>query len=97
MRLQQGSYRNHIGIVGVQVPIRIDDSINRPNDLRRMIDLVHERNNRLFEGHRNGAPANTQGAHTRNSTLNIRGCHRLIQVIKAVFLIQVIVELNAVV
>ena len=97
MRLQQGSYRNHIGIVGVQVPIRIDDSINRPNDLRRMIDLIHERNNRLFERHRNGAPANTQGAHTRNSTLNIRGCHRLIQVIKAVFLVQVIVELNAVV
>ena len=97
MRLQQGGYRNHIGIVGVQVPICIDDSINRPNDLCRMIDLIHERNNRLFERHRNGTSANTQGAHTRNSTLNIRGCHRLIQVIKAVFLIQIIVELNAVV
>ena len=97
MRFQQGSYRNYVGIVGVQVPVRIDDSIDRPNDLCRMIDLIHERNNRLFEGHRNGAPANTQGAHTRDSTLNIRGCHRLIQVIKAVFLIQIIVELDAVV
>ena len=97
MRFQQGSYCNHVGIVGVQVPVRIDDSIDRPNDLRRMIDLVHERNNRLFEGHRNGTSANTQGAHTRDSTLNIRGCHRLIQVIKAVFLIQIIVELDAVV
>ena len=97
MRTQQGSHRNHIRVVRLQEAVSVHNRVHRTNDRSRVVHIIHQRDNSLLERHRHRAAANTQRAYASDSTLNIGGGHRLIQVIQTVLLVQVIMELNTVI
>ena len=97
MRTQQGSHRNHIRVVRLQKAVSVHNRVHRTNDRSRVVHIVHQRDNSLLERHRHRAATNTQRTHASDSTLNIGGGHRLVQVIQTVLLVQVIMELNTVI
>ena len=97
VRAQQRGHRDHISVVRLQEAVGVYNRVHRTNHRSRVIHIVHQRDNSLLERHRHRTAANTQRTHTGDSALNIGGGHRLVQVIQPVLLVQVVVELDAVI
>ena len=81
-----------ISVVSLQVPVCVDDGVDRLNGLRRGVQFVDQRNTRLLEGHRHPATANTKSPDAGNGPGEVFGAEGFVVKVQAQLFIQMIMK-----
>jgi hypothetical protein len=91
-RLDQLAAGGVIGVVASQVPIVVDDRVDAVDGERGRLQRIDQRNHRFLERHRDRAAANIQRADAGNRSGQVARGERLVDVIQAQRVIEIVVQ-----
>ncbi|MCY1180458.1 hypothetical protein D9M73_209030 [compost metagenome] len=66
MFFQQLGNGDVVGVVGLEMPVGVDDGVDRLNGGGRCVEFIHQGNAGFLERHRHATTTNAQGANARD-------------------------------
>ncbi len=93
--VDEPAYGDVVGVRGGEPAVVVDDRVDRADGRRGVLDDVDERDHRLLERHRHRAAADAEGADAADRRRDVGRRERLVDVVEAEHVVEVVVEAGA--